>query len=179
MASDSTNGSGSPQLDQHRGGSGAPLVLIHGIGHTWRGWKPMLPALEREFDVLAPDLPGHGYSPPFPADVDSTPEALADVVEAAMDAAGFETAHITGNSLGGWITLELARRGRARTAIALSPAGLAVGREGDWGRGVLLGLRWVARNAPAPEALLRNPVGRTLFAGPTLGKPWRADPDDL
>ena len=48
-----------------------------------------------------------------------------------------------------------------------------------WGRGLLLGMRWAARNSPAPEALLRNPVGRTLFAGPALGKPWRADPDDM
>jgi len=54
-------------LDLHRGGSGEPLVLVHGIGHTWRGWKPMLPLLERSFDVLAPDLPGFGHSPPLPA----------------------------------------------------------------------------------------------------------------
>jgi pimeloyl-ACP methyl ester carboxylesterase len=48
-----------------------------------------------------------------------------------------------------------------------------------WGRALLLGMRWVARNAPAPEPLLRNPVGRTLLAGPAFGKPWRADPADL
>src|ERR1043165_1656663 len=54
-------------LDQHRGGSGEPLVLLHGIGHTWRGFKPMLPALEQRFDVLGVDLPGFGHSPPFPA----------------------------------------------------------------------------------------------------------------
>jgi pimeloyl-ACP methyl ester carboxylesterase len=40
-------------------------------------------------------------------------------------------------------------------------------------------MRWLARNAPAPPALLRNPVARSLFAGPTLGRPWRADPDAL
>ena len=167
------------QLDQHRGGTGEPLVLVHGIGHTWRGWKPMLPALERSFDVLAVDLPGFGRSPSLPPGVASTAEALADAVEAAMDGAGFETAHVAGNSLGGWIALILARRGRARTVVALSPAGLAHGRERDLGRGVLLGMRWLARNAPAPEAVLRNPVGRALFAGPTLGKPWRADPGDV
>ena len=40
-------------------------------------------------------------------------------------------------------------------------------------------MRWVARNSPAPEPLLRNPVGRTLFAGPAFGKPWRADPAEM
>ena len=40
-------------------------------------------------------------------------------------------------------------------------------------------MRWLARNAPAPEGLLRNRAGRTVFAGPSLGKPWRIDPDDL
>src|ERR687889_511348 len=111
-------------LDHHRGGSGPPLVLIHGIGHTWRGWKPMLPLLERNFDVLAVDLPGFGHSPPLPAGTAPPPEALADEVEGAMDAAGFERAHIAGNSLGGWIALELAGRGRADTVEAISPGGL-------------------------------------------------------
>ena len=106
-------------LDHHRGGSGEPLVLIHGIGHTWRGWRPMLPLLEERFDVLAVDLPGFGRSEPFPSGVLSTPEALADAVEDEMGRAGFERAHFAGNSLGGWVSLELARRGRAETVTAL------------------------------------------------------------
>jgi pimeloyl-ACP methyl ester carboxylesterase len=166
-------------LDQHRGGSGEPLVLVHGIGHTWRGFGPMLPLLEPRFDVLAMDLPGFGHSPPLNNGHPPTPEVLADAVEGAMDAAGFNTAHVAGNSLGGWIALEVARRGRARSCTALSPAGLAHARERDLARSILLSMRWLARNAPAPEPLLRNPVTRAIFAGPTLGRPWRADPDEL
>jgi pimeloyl-ACP methyl ester carboxylesterase len=166
-------------LDHHRGGAGDPLVLIHGIGHTWRGWKPMLPLLERSFDVLALDLPGFGYSPPLPAGVEPSPERLADAVEAAMDAAGFRTAHLAGNSLGGWLSLVLARRGRAATVTAISPAGLALDGEARLGVGILRTERWLARNAPASEALLRNPVGRTLFAGAAFARPWRIDPDDM
>lgn len=139
----------------------------------------MLPLLERSFDVLAVDLPGFGRSGPLPEGVQSTPEALADAVEAAMDDVGFDTTHLAGNSLGGWVALELARRGRARTVTAISPAGLANRREGAWGRGILRAMRRLAQSAPAPEAILRNPAGRTLFGGPTLGKPWRADADDL
>jgi pimeloyl-ACP methyl ester carboxylesterase len=166
-------------LDHHRGGSGEPLVLVHGIGHTWRGWRPMLPPLERHFDVLAVDLPGFGRSAPFPPGVDSTPEALADAVEDEMARAGFDSAHFAGNSLGGWIALELARRGRARTVTAISPAGLQHGRERSWGAGILRGMRWLARNAPPPEPLLRRPLTRSLLAGPSVGRPWKKDPDEL
>jgi pimeloyl-ACP methyl ester carboxylesterase len=167
------------ELDLHRGGSGEPLVLVHGIGHTWRGWRPMLPLLEERFDVLAPDLPGFGRSPPLPPGAGSSPNRLADAVEAAMDEAGFESAHVAGNSLGGWIGLELARRGRARTCVPISPAGLLHARESDWARAILRGMRWFAKNAPAPAPLLRNRVTRSMCAGPTLGRPWRADPDEL
>jgi pimeloyl-ACP methyl ester carboxylesterase len=167
------------ELDHHRGGSGEPLVLIHGIGHTWRGWKPMLPLLERSFDVLAVDLPGFGKSPPLPSGTDPTPEALADAVEAAMDNAGFDRAVICGNSLGGWISLELARRGRATSVVAISPAGLQHKREKGWGRNILLGMRWAAQNAPAPERLLRTRLGCALFAGPVVARPLRLDPHDF
>ena len=139
----------------------------------------MLPALERRFDVLAVDLPGHGHSEPVPAGVESTSEALADAVEREMLGAGFDSAHLAGNSLGGWISLELARRGRARTVTAISPAGLQHAREKEWGAGILRGMRWATENAPAPEALLRNPVTRSLLAGPATARPWRKDPDEL
>jgi pimeloyl-ACP methyl ester carboxylesterase len=104
------------ELDLYRGGSGDPLVLVHGIGHTWRGWRPMLPLLEERFDVLAPDLPGFGHSPPLPEGELSSPKRLADAVEEAMDDAGFETAHISGNrSAAGspWSSHAAAARARA------------------------------------------------------------------
>src|SRR4029453_717604 len=160
-------------LDHHRGGSGEPLLLIHGIGHTWRGWKPMLPLLERRFDVLAVDAPGFGRSEPLPPSVDATPEALADAVEDELARAGFDRAHIAGNSLGGWISLELARRGRAETVVGISPAGLQHAREREGGASILRGMRWLTQNAPAPEPLLRNPITRSLLAGPATARPWK------
>jgi pimeloyl-ACP methyl ester carboxylesterase len=166
------------QLDIHRGGSGEPLVLIHGIGHTWRGWKPMLPGLEQRFDVLAMDLPGYGYSPPLPAGTPPFPEQLADAVEAAMDEAGFDQPLVAGNSLGGWIALILARRGRARAAVGISPAGLFMPREARWAAGVLNFMR-AAAGGSVPDAVLRNPIGRTIMAGPGVAKPWHMDPDAM
>jgi pimeloyl-ACP methyl ester carboxylesterase len=105
----------------HRGGSGSPLVCLHGFTDTWRTWELALPALERHHEVLAPTLPGHAGGPPLGGEV--TDDLLADGVERAMDAAGWETAHIVGNSLGGYVALQLAVRGRARSVVALAPAG--------------------------------------------------------
>src|SRR5689334_17801657 len=100
-------------LTRHRGGSGPPLVLIHGLGLTWRSWLPVLGALEAHHDVVALDLPGFGASPPLPADVSPTPRALADRVVAELDRLGLDTPALAGNSLGGWVALQLAARGRA------------------------------------------------------------------
>ena len=105
----------------HRGGAGPPLVLLHGFTDTWRTWELVLPALERERDVLAPTLPGHAGGPPLPDAL--TNGAAADAVERAMDDAGFATATIAGNSLGGYVALQLAERGRATSVVALAPAG--------------------------------------------------------
>ena len=105
----------------HRGGSGPPMVCLHGITDTWRSWELVLPKLERSHDVLAVTLAGHAGGPTLEEPV--TGDTLADAVERAMDEAGFETAHIVGNSLGGFLSLQLAARGRARSVVALAPAG--------------------------------------------------------
>jgi pimeloyl-ACP methyl ester carboxylesterase len=106
---------------QHRGGSGAPLVCLHGLVDTWRTWELVLPELERHHDVLAPTQAGHAGGPALDGPV--TAATLADAIERAMDEAGFETAHIAGNSLGGFVALQLAERGRALSVVALAPGG--------------------------------------------------------
>ena len=105
----------------HRGGEGPPLVLLHGFTGSWRVWDRVLPALEREHEVLAPTLPGHAGGPPLAGALSQA--TVPDAIEAAMDAAGFETAHIAGNSLGGYVALQLAARGRAQSVVAFAPAG--------------------------------------------------------
>jgi pimeloyl-ACP methyl ester carboxylesterase len=86
-------------------------------------WAPVLAALEHGHDVLAVNLAGHVGGPTLAAGTQVSVSALVDAVEHDMDAAGFDSAHLVGNSLGGWIALELATRGRARSVVALSPAG--------------------------------------------------------
>jgi pimeloyl-ACP methyl ester carboxylesterase len=77
--------------------------------------------LERRHDVLAPTLPGHAGGPPLAGEVDVA--LLADAVESIMDKEEITTAHLVGNSLGGHLALRLAERGRARSVLALAPAG--------------------------------------------------------
>ena len=107
----------------HRAGDGPPLVCLHGFLDTWRVWELVLPALERRHDVLALTLPGHAGGPPLPDAAATTTTTIAELVELALDEAGIETAHLVGNSLGGFVALQLAARGRARSVVALAPAG--------------------------------------------------------
>jgi pimeloyl-ACP methyl ester carboxylesterase len=97
------------------------MVCVHGFTDTWRTWELVLPALEREHDVLALTLAGHAGGPALEGELgDAT---LADALEEAMDEAGFADAHVVGNSLGGYVALQLARRGRARSLVLMAPAG--------------------------------------------------------
>lgn len=99
------------------------MLLIHGFSAAWGIWKPLLPALEQRHDVLAPSVLGHSGGPEYLPGSPATPGAMADALERDLDAAGFERAHLVGNSLGGWLALELAARGRALSTTALAPAG--------------------------------------------------------
>jgi alpha-beta hydrolase superfamily lysophospholipase len=83
----------------------------------------VLAALEEEHDVLALTLSGHRGGPPLENSDLVSIDALADGVEAVLDAMEIDTAHFVGNSLGGWLAVELGRRGRARSVVAFSPAG--------------------------------------------------------
>lgn len=107
----------------HRGGTGQPLLLLHGISAIWRAWSPVLPCLEPHHEVIVPTLHGHAGGPDLDPEIEPSVQALADGIEAELDRLGLEKVHIAGNSLGGWIGIELARRGRARSLVLLSPAG--------------------------------------------------------
>ena len=160
-------------------GSGEPLLLIHGIGSTWRVWKPVLARLEARHDALAVDAPGFGHSAPLPNGVTPTVGALADSLERALDEVGWDAPHVAGNSMGGWLALELARRGRAATVVAISPAGMWSPKERAYSRRALRFQHAVAsRLAPQADTLTRTAAGRTLLFSGVSSRPWRADPAD-
>jgi pimeloyl-ACP methyl ester carboxylesterase len=104
-------------------GSGEPMLLLHPFmmsQNVWKGVAPLIADTGR-YEVLAPTMPGHngGIKGRFFLDT----AELADDMERRMDALGWDTAHIVGNSLGGWVAFELERRGRARTLTGIAPAG--------------------------------------------------------
>src|SRR3954453_2105201 len=112
----------SPAL--YRAGEGEPLVLIHGFTATWRCWLPVLGELVPRFDVIAPTLRGHDGGADLPPHGEPPPIArAADFLEEHLDMLGVGTAHLAGNSLGGALALELAKRGRARSVVGISPGG--------------------------------------------------------
>ena len=162
----------------HRGGSGPPLVLLHGFTDTWRTWELVLPALERDHDVLAPTLAGHAGGPPLE---DASEEALVDALEQAMDAAGFERAHLVGNSMGGYLAFLLAERDRADSVVAFAPGGgWADGDEGY--REVLAFFAAMHEQlqplAPHADAIASSPNGRRR-ATEFVTERWEHIPADL
>jgi pimeloyl-ACP methyl ester carboxylesterase len=150
----------------HRGGGGPPLVLIHGFTGSWRVWELVLPALERRHDVLAPTLPGHAGGPALEGELGHG--LVPDAIERMMDAAGFESAHVVGNSLGGYVALQLAARGRADSVVALAPAGgWAPGDESykDMLRDYAEMHELAKAAAPHAEAIAATPQGRQQATG--------------
>ena len=136
-------------------------MCLHGFFETWRSWELVLPALERHHDVLALTLAGHAGGPRIEGEV--TDALLADAVEGAMDEAGFDTAHLVGNSLGGYVALQLASRGRAKTVVALAPAGGWA--QGDESYKELLRFQsrrreFAKASAPHADAILASREGR-------------------
>lgn len=150
-----------------RAGSGEPLVLIHGLGATRLVWKPQLEDLARERDVIALDMPGFGDSAPLPDDRAPTATALGEEISELLSGLGIERPHLAGNSLGGWVALEMAQAGHAASVCLLSPAGLwqtPLGPRSVNTRGLAKLARPVlmlaARREATRERMLRSVVGR-------------------
>jgi pimeloyl-ACP methyl ester carboxylesterase len=140
----------SPAL--YRAGAGEPLVLIHGFTATWRCWLPVLGLLVPRFEVIVPTLHGHDGGPPSPPGAETLAQA-ADHFASLLDSLGVGTAHLAGNSLGGALALELAKRGRARSVVAISPGG---GWEEDDTREVERIIRLFKRTQTSARATVKH-----------------------
>ncbi len=149
-------------INFHREGSGPPLVLLHGIGHHWQAWRPVIELLADAFDVVACDLPGFGRSDPLAPGVDPTIPAYVDALAGWLGELGLQRPHVAGNSMGAAIALELAARGGVASATALSPAGFWTAAERRWCQMTSLGV----------IAYLPKPLGPPVIrlAGTRLGR---------
>jgi pimeloyl-ACP methyl ester carboxylesterase len=175
-----------PLLAQTRVGSGRPLVLLHALGTDRHMWDPVIERLAAERDVIALDMPGFGESPTVAAlardgcsaadvasagaDAPVTPAGIAAAVHAHLVALGLDRPHVAGNSLGGWVALELALAGHARSVTAIAPAGM-------WAQ-PLMPQRSPARAlagalSPVLPALLRSERGRRAALAGTTAHPER------
>lgn len=145
--------------------SADPLVLLHGFSGTPVLWEPVRDRLADRHDLLIPTLVGHCGGGVLADGVEASIGAMADELEEQMDAAGFETAHLCGNSLGGWLALELATRGRARSVVAIAPAGgweAGSAEERRLRRYFRRQYRAVQLGGPWAEAMTRRPGLRRL-----------------
>jgi pimeloyl-ACP methyl ester carboxylesterase len=154
-------------LAYDRTGDGLPgtaLVLLHPLGADRRMWDSIVGRLGERRQVIAVDLPGFGESPLLTGEP-PTPRALARTVAAQLESMGVTRPHVVGNSLGGWVGLELGLSGFAGRVTAIAPAGLwpepLVPKHGiahRLGRALLPVLERVAARSVGRSLLLRGAV---------------------
>jgi pimeloyl-ACP methyl ester carboxylesterase len=164
-------------------GAGEPVVLLHPFLISQRVWHDVAQQLAGtgRYQVFAPTMAGHNGGP-YAGTWFLSSEVLADHVERQLDDLGWNTAHIVGNSLGGWVAFELESRGRARTVTGIAPAG-------GWTRWTpakfeviakfVLGMPiWALARWLGPRAL-RLPLSRRLATLPISGSPDGVSESDL
>lgn len=169
-----------PDLVYDRRGVGAPLVLIHGIGHRRRMWDPIVDQLAERYDVITCDLSGFGESDVYPhGHPYSMPNACAHLAD-QFERWGIQKPHVVGNSLGGAISLELGARGLVSSVTALSPAGFFGPISRFQALISLTVLRVLAVITPAPvlRQLSRTSFGRTLAGFLLYTHPQRVSAED-
>jgi pimeloyl-ACP methyl ester carboxylesterase len=152
-------------------GSGPPVVFIHGLSGSWQNWLEQLPVFAREHRVIAFDLPGFGESEMPPEKI--TISGYGRFVNALLDELGAGTVAVVGNSMGGFIGIELAISfpDRVERLVLVSAAGLSI----EYLRNErALALLNVAENrlaaysgwlASRSDALARRPGARRVIFG--------------
>jgi pimeloyl-ACP methyl ester carboxylesterase len=170
-----------PETALHRSGTGTPLLLLHGASITWRTWKPVLRYLEPRHDVIAPTMLGHSGGTPLNAGTPLSIQGLVDDVTAGLDRLGLDRVHVAGNSLGGWVGLELARQGRALSFVGFSPGG--AWRSPTRYRAISVamdtGVRMMSSLGDRSDWLATSPRGRRLAGRLACVDPARLDPDEF
>src|SRR3954463_13027826 len=87
-------------------GEGPAILFVHGLGASWQSWLEQMPEFAESHRVVAMDLPGFGYSESPSEDISI--EYYARWTAKFMDILGIESAAVVGNSMGGFVSAELA-----------------------------------------------------------------------
>jgi magnesium chelatase accessory protein len=137
-------------------GQGPTLLLLHGTGASTHSWRDLLPLLARDFHVVAPDLPGHGFTEAPERDRLSLP-AMARGLTALLGKLGVEPEGIVGHSAGAAIAMQMVLTGAVAPSCLISL------------NGALLPFKGVASQLfpSVARLLVLNPLVPRLFA-------WRA-----
>lgn len=159
-----------------RRGAGKPLLLIHGLGGSWRSWQTILDSLAAEREVFAVDLPGHGETPPLAGE--TTIATLADAVTEFVNEHGLNGVDVVGSSMGARLVLELARRGGVvGGVVSLDPGGFWRGWQVPYFyHSINLSIKLVRLLQPVMPALTRNVISRSLLFAQFSARPWRIAP---
>jgi pimeloyl-ACP methyl ester carboxylesterase len=165
------------QLGYDRRGRGQPLLLLHSLGTDRHVWAPVIDRLAERRDVIAVDLPGFGDSPPVPVNGDApTARVLAAAVARFCADLGVPRPHVGGNSLGGWVALQMALDENARSVTAIAPAGL-------WPRPLPpkpeVARRLARAAAPVLSVALASEGARRLALAGTMAHPERVPREDV
>ena len=165
-------------MDMHhiRLGKGRPLLLLHGIGGSWRSWNPVLDGLSAKREVIALDLPGHGQTPPLPGE--NSFYALVDATETWLRENNLTGVDCVGSSMGARLVLELARRGVLGAAVSLDPGGFWQGWQVPFFYYSVAGsVRLVRLLQPIMHAITGSAVGRTVLLAQFSARPWKVPAD--
>ena len=136
--------------DYSETGSGRPLILLHGIGMSRFVWNPVTPHLCSTRRVIAFDIAGFGLTLPLQRGIAPSVPNLVDGLERSIRRIGIEfPIDVAGNSLGGCMALEAAKRGIARNVVAISPIGLWAKHEPRHVQYVFGALRLLATRFPS------------------------------
>ena len=161
------------EMNYIRRGAGKPLLLIHGLGGSWRSWQTILDGLALEREVIAVDLPGFGDTPPLNGE--TTVEALADAVTEFLDKNNLTGIDAVGSSMGARLVLELARRGNVLGGVvSLNPGGFWQGWQIPFFyHSVNLSIKLVRALQPVMPQIASSAIGRTLLLAQFSASPWK------
>lgn len=165
-------------MNHIRFGNGKPLLLIHGIGGSWRSWSPVLSGLAEQREVIAIDLPGSGKTAPLTGETSIA--TLADAVTGFLkdnDLTGIDAA---GSSMGARLVLELVRRGNILgSVVSLNPGGFWQGYQTHlFYSSIAVSIRLIRliKSLGLLDAFTKNAVSRSLLFAQFSAHPWKIYP---